>query len=55
MAFKAIIYKATVNVVDFDRNQFFDVFLTLARYFLEIQERMMLRLLAWLKYVDERL
>ena len=55
MALKAKIYKATVNVADLDRNQFLDASLTLARHPSETQERMMLRLLAWLKYADERL
>ncbi|WP_283698159.1 YaeQ family protein, partial [Shigella sonnei] len=45
----------TVNVADLDRNQFLDASLTLARHPSETQERMMLRLLAWLKYADERL
>lgn len=55
MALKATIYKATVNVADLDRNQFLDASLTLARHPSETQERMTLRLLAWLKYADERL
>jgi len=55
MALKATIYKATVNVADLDRNQFLDAALTLARHPSETQERMMLRLLAWIKYADERL
>lgn len=55
MALKATIYKATVNVADLDRNQFLDASLTLARHPSETRERMMLRLLAWLKYADERL
>ena len=50
MALKATIYKATVNVADLDRNQFLDVSLTLAQHPSETQERMMLRLLAWIKY-----
>lgn len=55
MALKATIYKAVVNVADIDRNQFLDASLTLARHPSETQERMMLRLLAWIKYADERL
>lgn len=55
MALKATIYKATVNVADLDRNQFMDATFTLARHPSETQERMMLRLLAWIKYADERL
>ena len=55
MALKATIYKSVVNVADLDRNQFLDASLTLARHPSETQERMMLRLLAWIKYADERL
>lgn len=55
MALKATIYKATVNVADMDRNQFLDASLTLARHPSETEERLMLRLLAWIKYADERL
>lgn len=55
MALKATIYKAVVNVADLDRNRFLDAALTLARHPSETQERMMLRLLAWIKYADERL
>ena len=55
MALKATIYKATVNVADLDRNQFLDASLTLAQHPSETQERMMLRLMAWIKYSYERL
>lgn len=55
MALKATIYKATVNVADLDRNQFLDATLTLARHPSETQERLMLRLLAWIKFANERL
>jgi uncharacterized protein YaeQ len=55
MALKATIYKAAVNVADLDRNQFLDASLTLARHPSETEERMMLRLLAWIMYADERL
>ena len=55
MALKATVYKATVNVADMDRNQYLDATLTLARHPSETQERMMLRLLAWIKFADERL
>lgn len=55
MALKATIYKATVNVADLDRNQFLETALTLARHPSETQERMMLRLLAWIQFADERL
>lgn len=55
MALKATIYKAAVNVADLDRNHFMDATLTLARHPSETEERMMLRLLAWIVYADERL
>jgi uncharacterized protein YaeQ len=55
MALKATIYKAVVNVADLDRNQFLDASLTLARHPSETQERLMLRLLAWIKHAHERL
>lgn len=55
MALKATIYKAAVNVADLDRNQFLDASLTLARHPSETEERMMLRLLAWIMNADERL
>lgn len=55
MALKATIYKAAVNVADLDRNQFLDASLTLARHPSETQERMMLRLLAWIMYANDRL
>lgn len=55
MALKATIYKASVNVADMDRNVFLDTSLTLARHPSETEERMMLRLLAWLCHASERL
>ena len=55
MALKATIYKAAVNVADLDRNQFLDASLTLAKHPSETEERMMLRLLAWIMYADDRL
>ncbi|RRZ88180.1 YaeQ family protein [Erwinia sp. 198] len=55
MALKATIYKATVNVADMDKNVFLDSVLTLARHPSETEERLMLRLLAWLVNAHERL
>ncbi|PIJ49852.1 hypothetical protein BL250_15040 [Erwinia sp. OLTSP20] len=55
MALKATIYKAQVNVADMDRQFFLDAALTLARHPSETQERMMLRLLAWICHADARL
>ncbi len=47
MALKAIIHKATVNVSDLDRNLYRDHTLTLARHPSETEERMLLRLIAY--------
>ncbi len=55
MALKATIYKAAVNIADLDRQYFTDVQLTLARHPSETQERMMLRLLAWILNADDNL
>ncbi|WP_369789864.1 YaeQ family protein [Rouxiella sp. WC2420] len=55
MALKATIYKAAVNIADMDRNFFFDANLTLAQHPSEIEQRMMLRLLAWICHAHERL
>ncbi|MCX8957741.1 YaeQ family protein [Erwinia psidii] len=55
MALKATIYKAMINIADMDRHVFIDSNLTLARHPSETEERLMLRLLAWLVNADERL
>lgn len=55
MALKATIYKAAVNIADMDRNFFHDASLTLAQHPSETEQRMMLRLLAWIYHADERL
>lgn len=55
MALKATIYKASVNIADLDRQYFSDTQLTLARHPSETQERMMLRLLAWILNADDKL
>ncbi|WP_034912484.1 YaeQ family protein [Erwinia sp. 9145] len=55
MALKATIYKAAVNVADMDRSVFLDSNLTLARHPSETEERLMLRLVAWLVNAHERL
>jgi uncharacterized protein YaeQ len=55
MALKATIYKATVNVADMDRQVYLDQTLTLAQHPSETEQRMMLRLLAWICHADERL
>lgn len=55
MALKATIYKAAVNIADMDRNFFDDANLTIAQHPSETEQRMMLRLLAWICHADERL
>ncbi|GKX52598.1 hypothetical protein SOASR029_29070 [Budvicia aquatica] len=55
MALKATILKATVNVADMDRQVFLDTVLTVAQHPSETEQRMMLRLLAWICHADERL
>ncbi|SLM64120.1 MULTISPECIES: YaeQ family protein [Dickeya] len=55
MALKATVYKASVNIADMDRAFFQDVSLTLAQHPSETDQRMMLRLLAWICHADERL
>lgn len=55
MALKATIYKAAVNIADMDRNFFYDANLTLAQHPSETEQRMMLRLLAWICHANERL
>jgi uncharacterized protein YaeQ len=47
MALKAIIYRANVNVSDLDRNLYSDHSFTIARHPSETEERMMVRLLAY--------
>ena len=55
MALKATIYKATVNVADMGRQVYLEQSLTLAQHPSETEQRMMLRLLAWICHADERL
>lgn len=55
MALKATIYKAAVNIADLDRSFFQDVNLTLAQHPSETEQRMMLRLLAWICHADDNL
>jgi uncharacterized protein YaeQ len=53
MALKAIIYKACVSLSDLDRNRYTDHTLTLARHPSETEERMMIRLLAFVLNAPE--
>jgi uncharacterized protein YaeQ len=55
MALKATIHKAELVVSDMDRNHFATYSLTIARHPSETEERMMLRLLAFALFADERL
>ena len=55
MAIKATIFKADLQVADMDRNHYADYSLTLARHPSETDERMMVRLLAFVLNADERL
>jgi uncharacterized protein YaeQ len=55
MAIKSTIFKANLNVADLDRCYYGDHALTLARHPSETDERMMIRLLAFALFADERL
>ena len=55
MALKATIFKVELSIADLDRNVFADFSLTLARHPSENDARMMVRLLAFMKYAHERL
>lgn len=53
MALKATIHKASVSFSDLDRNVYADHEITLARHPSETEERMMVRLLAWVLNTPE--
>jgi uncharacterized protein YaeQ len=55
MALKATICKAELSIADMDRGYYADHSLTLARHPSETDERMMVRLLAFAMYADERM
>ena len=55
MALKATIFKAELSVADLDRNVYENFSLTLAQHPSENNTRMMMRLLAFMLYADERL
>jgi uncharacterized protein YaeQ len=55
MALKATIFKATLGVADIDRAYYGEHSLTLARHPSETDERLMVRLLAFALFADERL
>ncbi len=52
MALKATVCKAELQIADMERNYFHDHALTLARHPSETDERMMVRLLAWVLHAD---
>ncbi len=55
MALKATIYKASLNVSDMDRHYYAEHGLTIARHPSETDERMMVRVVAFALFADERL
>ncbi|HEY3432989.1 MAG TPA: YaeQ family protein [Rhodocyclaceae bacterium] len=55
MAIKSTIFKASLNISDMDRNYYGQHGLTLARHPSETDERLMVRLLAFALFADERL
>ncbi|MHB1360318.1 MAG: YaeQ family protein [Rhodocyclaceae bacterium] len=55
MALKSTIFKVSVSIADMDRPYYGEHALTLARHPSETDERMMVRLLAFLMFADERL
>ncbi len=55
MALKSTVFKANVNVSDLDRHYYAAHSLTLARHPSETDQRMMVRLLAFALFADERL
>lgn len=55
MALKSTIYKAELQIADMDRNYYQDHALTIARHPSETDERMMMRVLAFVRHADEAL
>ena len=55
MAIKATIYKAEVQIADMDRHHYQTHNLTLARHPSETDERMMMRVLAFIRHANESL
>ena len=55
MALKATVFRAELQVSDMDRNYYASHALTLARHPSETDERLMVRLLAFAMYADDRL
>jgi len=55
MALKATIFRADLSIADIDRGYYADHSLTIARHPSETDERMMVRVLAFALFADERL
>jgi uncharacterized protein YaeQ len=55
MALKSTIFKAELQIADMDRNYYQDHALTIARHPSETDERMMMRLLAFIRHASESL
>lgn len=55
MALKATIYKATINISDMDNHYYDELNLTIAQHPSESDKRMMVRLIAFILNVQERL
>lgn len=55
MALKATIYKVEISIADMDRHHYGEYPLTVARHPSETDERMMIRLLAFALFADDRL
>lgn len=55
MALSASIFKTNIQLSDMDRQHYSSYSLTLARHPSETDERMMVRLIAFMRYADERL
>ena len=55
MALKSTIYKADLQIADMDRHYYQDHSLTLARHPSETDERLMVRLLAFVRHANESL
>ena len=55
MALKSTVYKADLQIADMDRGYYADHALTMARHPSETDERLMMRLLAFALFADERL
>jgi uncharacterized protein YaeQ len=55
MALTATIFKAALQIADMDRNYYRDHAVTIARHPSETDERMMVRLLAFVRHADEAL